>query len=154
MRYSYIFIILFFASLSSFAQIRVIDEVKNNISSIYSNTNRSICIDEIQDGRVKITFNADSTYLTNDYGQIYLNSLHDLDSLYQIINHIFSQNKDQTIFLSLDDNSKLVIRYHYNKFLFNNSYVILTHSYDVSPYLIKSTKKLSQKDINRLFNKM
>lgn len=133
------------------AQVKVIDKVIKNISLQHANTDVELRADEIEDGKIKITFIASTNKNgIHDLGEIYLNSYSEFEELYQIISWGFDNKKNQTTFVELP-NSKLTLSYF--KMLYGTPYLGITHSYNNSLYQTRSTQRLSKKEINKLFAK-
>lgn len=149
MKKLYFLLAIFLFSTVSFAQVKIIDKVTKNISLQHPGTVYELRADELEDGRIKITFYADTLYNFNR-GEIYLNSYTDFEALHQIILKGFEEKKSQTINVELAD-SRIAITYDKGVLFFPTD-VYLTHSYNNSLYQTKTTKRISKKEINSLFN--
>lgn len=139
----------FLLSNSLWAQVKIVDAVRENISSISPHTIYAIKADQLKDNRIKITFRADTSG-TIEFGQVYFNNRLEFDELYHIIMDGIQENKEQTIMVDIG-NSRLAI--HYFPQLFGSPMLQFSHSYHSALYQNKHSKRLSKKDINRLFDK-
>lgn len=150
MKRLFLMLIVLLATNALYAQVKVIDQPTKNISTLHPNTVYEMKADELNDGRIKITFRTDTSGII-DLGQLYLNSYQEFDDLYDIIKMGFTENKNQTIFVDLGDN---ILALHYNKGLLSKSPGLrLSHSYKNALYNSKMSKLLDKKDIDNLFAK-
>lgn len=131
------------------AQIQVLDTEEYEISASHIRTAYEMRAAKLTDGRIKIAFRNQGG-AEGDFGEIFLQSEEDFENLYHIINTGFDEAPKTPIKLDLGNS---ILQLYYSPVAWGKASLVLSHAYKSSPYLMKKTNILWQKDIRKLFNK-